>query len=296
MYVFLNGRFVPEEQAVVSVFDRSFLYGDGLFEAVYLFNGKPFRWEQHLERLRQGSQFFNIRVPYNDQVLTDFVQELIKQNGARDALLRLTLSRGVGIRGYSPKGAENPLLVMSLHPVPKLDLQRPPNWKLITSSVVLPANQPIAQFKTCNKLAQILARSQADEAGADEALLTNSEGAVVEGASSNLFWIENEVICTPPLVAGVLPGVTRAVVLDICRKLGRATREASITPTQLLRAEGVFVSLSTIGLAQGVSLDGSALCQSPFLNALWSAYWDLVQKETSESRSQSLAEHCLDPG
>src|SRR5204863_1890132 len=96
MRVFLNGRFVPEEEAVVSVFDRSFLYGDGLFEAVYVFEGKPFRWEQHLERLRQGSQFFNIRLPYTEQVLTGFVQELIQQNSARDALLRLTLSRGVG--------------------------------------------------------------------------------------------------------------------------------------------------------------------------------------------------------
>jgi branched-subunit amino acid aminotransferase/4-amino-4-deoxychorismate lyase len=224
--------------------------------------------------------------------LTGFVQQLLQQNGARDALLRLTLSRGVGVRGYSPKGAENPLLVMSLHPVPKLDLQRPPNWKLITSSVVLPANQPLAQFKTCNKLPQIMARSQADEAGADEALLTNSEGAVVEGASSNLFWLENEIICTPPLAAGVLPGVTRAVVLEICRKLGRATREADITPAQLLRAQGVFVSLSTIGLAEGVSLDGSPLCQAPFVSALSSAYWDLVQNETSPS----VLLQSIDPG
>jgi branched-chain amino acid aminotransferase len=286
MFVFLNGEFVPEEQAVISVFDRSFLYGDGLFETMLVFQGKPFRWEQHLERLRQGARFFNIRLPYSEQALTGFVQQLIKQNAPRYSLLRMTLSRGVGVRGYSPKGAESPVLVMSLHPVPLPDFKKPPIWKLITSSVVLPANQPLAQFKTCNKLAQIFARAQADAAGADEALLLNSEGAIVEGSSSNLFWMENEVIGTPPLVAGVLPGVTRAVVLELCGKLGLASREASITPLQLQHAQTVFVSLSSIGLAQGVSLDSSVLSQSPFVNDLWSAYWDLVQKETSEGPSQ----------
>src|SRR6476661_6142010 len=106
MYVFLNDRLVQEDRAVVSVFDRSFLYGDGLFETVRVFNGKPFRWDQHVKRLKHGGKFLKIRLPYSDKALRSFVQELIEQNRTCNALLRVMLSRGVGIRGYSPKGAD----------------------------------------------------------------------------------------------------------------------------------------------------------------------------------------------
>src|SRR5437762_1656915 len=106
MIVFLNGQFVPEDQAVVSVFDRSFLYGDGLFEAVRMSRGKLFRWAQHFERLARGAEFLRLEVPFTPQQLEDFAARLIAQNELQDGLLRLALSRGVGVRGYSPKGAE----------------------------------------------------------------------------------------------------------------------------------------------------------------------------------------------
>src|SRR5258707_280259 len=118
MIVFLNGQFVPEAEAVISVFDRSFLYGDGLFETMPVFNGKPFRWEQHLERLQRGSEFLQIQLPFAADVLLSFALELLSKNQMPDCLLRVTLSRGVGVRGYSPKGAEHPSLIMSLHPAP----------------------------------------------------------------------------------------------------------------------------------------------------------------------------------
>src|SRR5439155_15849949 len=103
---------------------------------------------------------------------------------------------------------------MTVHPSPAADGQSLQPWRLITSSFRLPANEPLAQFKTCNKLPQILARAEADVAGAQEALLLNTEGHVVEASSSNLFWIEGNTVCTPPLAAGILPGVTRAVVFE----------------------------------------------------------------------------------
>src|SRR5438309_3237606 len=108
MIVLLNGQFVPEEQAVVSVFDRGFLYGDGLFETLRIFDGKPFRWEQHIQRLQRGAEFLNIYLPFRPEALLGFVQELIIKDQLPDSLLRITLSRGVGLRGYSPKGAERP--------------------------------------------------------------------------------------------------------------------------------------------------------------------------------------------
>jgi len=280
MIVFLNGTFVPEEQALVSVFDRSFLYGDGLFEAVRVAAGKPFRWEQHMQRLQRGAQFLRISLPLPPEALREAATELLSRNGVADALLRITLSRGIGLRGYSPKGADQPTLVMSSHPVPPFDPLNPARWRLITASFRLPANESLAEFKTCNKLPQVLARAEADAAGADEALLLNTDGFIVEGASSNLFWIDDHAVYTSPLASGVLAGVTRATVFEICRGLGWAVREASVTPDELRRSQAVFLSLSSIGIAQILSLDGHSLGQSPLLPTLRTAYWDLVRAET----------------
>jgi branched-chain amino acid aminotransferase len=214
---------------------------------------------------------------YSPEVLRQFVDELVEKNKMPDALLRMTLSRGVGVRGYSPKGAENPTVVMSLHLAPSHEANSLPRWKLITSSHRLPANEPLAQFKTCNKLAQILARAEADAAGADEALLLNTDGFVVEGASSNLFWIDGDTICTPPLASGILPGVTRAVVFELCRRLGVEIRETSMTVDQLRTVDGLFVSLSSYGVAEAVSLDNETCRQSPLPAQIYQAYWDLLE-------------------
>src|SRR6266404_1266929 len=280
MIVLLNGQFIPEEQAVVSVFDRSFLYGDGLFETLRVFNGKPFRWGQHMARLQQGAEFLKIPLPFTPERLRDFASSLVARNRMPDSLLRLTLSRGVGVRGYSPKGAQSPVLVMSLHPAPALEAGNSLRWRLITSSSRLPTNEPLARFKTCNKLPQILARSEADGLNADEALLLNTNGHVVEASSSNLFWIQNGIIRTPPLPSGILPGVTRAVVLELCSRIGLEAREASVRQKQLRHAEGVFLSLSTVGIAESISLDGQALAHSPLVDKLHRAYWKLLHSET----------------
>jgi len=274
--VFLNGQFVPEERAVVPVFDRSFLYGDGLFETMRVIRGKPFRWEQHIERLQSGADYLKIKFPFTSEALRQFADDLVAKNNLPDALLRLTLSRGVGARGYSPKGAENPTLVMSLHPALAFDAENPPRWKFITSSHRLPANEPLAHYKTCNKLVQILARAEADAAGADEALLLNMDGFVVEGASSNLFWIEGDAIFTPPLAAGILPGVTRAVVLEICERMGLRIRETNINVDKLKCSEGIFVSLSSFGVVEATSLEGAIVKASTISKQIQEQYRDLL--------------------
>lgn len=280
MLIFLNGQFVPEERAVVSVFDRGFLYGDGLFETMRVFNSKPFRWEQHLERLRCGAEFLKIRIPFSPEMLREFAGELIAKNKMSDALLRLTLSRGVGVRGYSPAGAEKPTVVMSLHPSPGAGAEIP-GWKLIVSTQRLPAGVPLAQFKTCNKLPQILARAEADAAGADEALLCNTDGFVVEGATSNLFWVERGAVCTPPLAAGILSGVTRAVVLEICQTLGLQVSEKNIGVGELKRTDGIFLSLSSFGIVEGASLDGEICGRSPLPEKIYRTYFELLERESA---------------
>ncbi len=278
MTVFLNGQFVPEEQAVVSVFDRGFLYGDGLFETMRVFNGRIFRWDQHLARLQRGLEFLNLNVSLNPGQLRGIAQRLVDENQLPDSLLRLTISRGVGKRGYSPVGADKPTLVMSVHPAPTLSTQN--GWRVVISTVRLPAGEELATHKTCSKLPQILARMEADAAGADEALLLNTEDLVVEGASSNLFWLEGKQVCTPPLPAGILAGVTRAVVLEICRDLQIPTRESTVTAKQLPATQGAFVSLSSFGIVPISSLNGKEMPFSPLSTQIAAAYQDLLRRET----------------
>jgi aminodeoxychorismate lyase len=276
VFVFLNGKFVPEEKAVVSVFDRGFLYGDGLFETIRVVNGQPFRWSRHLGRLRQGADFLKIKLPFTPARLLALVEKLITKNKMPDSLLRIALSRGVGIPGYSPKKAGEPTLVMSLRPTPKISEKSLPQWKLVTSSFRLPANDALAYYKTSNKLAQVLARAEGDSAGADEALLSNTDGFIVEGASSNLFWIRRGMIHTPPLNAGILPGVTRAVVFEISSRLKIPILQKNIRPKELLRADGIFLSLTSLGIVEAKSLDGKIIKKSSLTAKIARSYTDIV--------------------
>ncbi len=280
-WVFLNGRIVPESEAVVSVFDRGFTLGDGLFESIRVLNGRCFRWAEYLHRLSTGANFLHLKLPFTTDALRDYATELVWKNQMPDCLLRINLSRGVGPRGYSPKGADHPTLVMSLHPAPPALLPAPPEWRLMTSSVRLPANEPLAHYKTANKLPQILARIEADNAGADDALVLNAHGHIVESTSGNLFWIENGVVCTSPLGAGVLPGVTRAVVFEVCQALGVKTRECEVSPAALARMEGVFLSLTSFIISVAVSLDGKPLARSPLPTRIRESCVSLLLKETS---------------
>ncbi len=280
MIVFLNGKFVPEEQAVVSIFDRSFLYGDGLFETMLVSSGVPFRWSQHLERLERGAAFLGIAVPFPPVALRGFAERLVSENAMPNGLLRLSLSRGIGSRGYSPRGANAPVLVMTLHSLTRSDPPALQSWQLKTASFRLPANEPLAQFKTCNKLPQVLARAQAEEAGAGEALLLNTEGFVVEGATSNLFWVEQGTVYTPPLASGILAGVTRLAVLELCRAAGFEAQERNITGSRLAEADGVFLSLSSAGVVEGASLDGHPLRRSPMTARIHRAYFESLERET----------------
>ncbi len=121
MDVFLNGQFVAETQAVVSINDRGFMYGDGLFETMRVFNGRPFRMAQHLERMVRGADFLKIKLPFTPKELQQCAAQLIEKNQMPDSILRVMLTRGPGERGYTPKGAAAPVVVMTLHPALSLD-------------------------------------------------------------------------------------------------------------------------------------------------------------------------------
>lgn len=280
MTVLINGQFVPEEQAAVPVTDRSFLYGDGVFETIPVYTGKPFRWAQHLERLTRGADFLKIRLTFAPKELRVLANELIQRNQMPDAILRLTLSRGPGERGYSPTGADSPLVVMSLHPRPVVDSQDPPQWRLKTSSYKLPASDPLSSFKTNNRIIQVLAQAEAEAADADDALMLNTNGEVAEASSANLFWIYHDTVYTTPTGRGALPGITRAVVLELCQALNLPTNKRVIKPESLLKSEGIFLSLSSLGIVTVTALDGEPVPTSPVVDRIFTSYHEVVQRET----------------
>ena len=278
MIVFLNGKFVSEKNAVVSVFDRGFLFGDGVWEALVVKRGEPFAWDKHMERLQRGIAFLKLTLPNSPEQLRRFALELIKRNRMPDCMLRLTLSRGITARGYSTKGAVNPALVMTLHPLPARNPKKVPRWRVITSTVRVPVNDPITGFKTANKLPQVLARAEADAAAAQEALLLNTEGQIAEGSSSNIFWMEKDALCTTPLPSGALPGVTRHAILELCSKMKIRCRQKSAKPLALHKSQGAFLTMTSMGVVEIESLDGRRLHRSPLVKKLSDAYHTMLRE------------------
>jgi branched-chain amino acid aminotransferase len=270
MIVFLNGQFVPAARAVVPINDRGFMYGDGLFETLRICQGRPFRMAQHLERMTRGADFLKIKCPFTPKELQDFAGQLVEQNRMPEAILRLTLTRGPGERGYAPKAEGRATVVMTLYDAPSLET--PVQWSLITSSYRVLAADPLSSFKTLNKLTHVMARGEAVEQGADEALLINSNGEVAETASGNLFWVYQDAICTVPTGRGVLPGITRAVVLEICQTLGLTTNKRVIKPEALRNSEGIFITQSAFGIVPVAAFDGETVALSPLVEQIADAY------------------------
>jgi aminodeoxychorismate lyase len=279
MIVFLNGKFLPAAEAVVPVNDRGFMYGDGLFETTRIAHGRAFRLAQHLERMVRGADYLKIPMPYPPKEIQKFVAQLVEANAMPEAVLRVTLTRGVGTRGYSTKGADQPMLALTLQPLPVQNGDEPLQWSLITSSFRIPASDALSSFKTTSKILNVLARAEAEEKGADEALLVNANGEVAETAGGNLFWIYHDKICTVPTGRGVLPGITRAVVLEICQALGLETNKRVIKPEMLRNAEGIFVTQSAFGIIPVVAFDGLPVAPSPLVDQIASAYNEMLARE-----------------
>jgi branched-subunit amino acid aminotransferase/4-amino-4-deoxychorismate lyase len=168
---------------------------------------------------------------------------------------------------------------MTLHAPPAIDPQYPPRWRLSTSSLRVLADDPLTNFKTCNKLPHVLARTEAESHGADEALLLNCREAVTSATSGNVFWIEDQRIYTPPLASGALPGVTRAVVMGLCAELGLTCQERQLSLAELRQAQGAFLTLSTWEIVEVASLDAGVVPQSLLVEKLRVAYRHRVGQE-----------------
>lgn len=256
MLAFVNGQFIAAEAMALPVNDRSFLYGDGLFETIRITHGQPFLWREHLERLRRGAAFLKIPFTVSSADLEHAARHLLAQNDCPEGMLRIHLSRGPGARGYSMKGANTPTLVITTHNTTH-SAPPPGGLKLIVSTFRVAADDPLAQHKTANRLPNILARNEADDAGADEAILLNHRGEVAEVSAANIFAIKSGGLSTPPLNSGALAGTTRAFVLGLAPRLGLAAEERRLTMDDLRAADAVFLTSAHWLVAPVFSIEGA---------------------------------------
>ena len=262
---------LPAAQASIPISDRSWMYGDGLFETLRIHEGHPFRWNDHWTRWTVGAQLIRLPVPYSQAVVRSALSTVIESNHVSHGVARLHLSRGPGPRGYSIRGAQSPTIVISAvpddHPAEAFSLS------LHRSSVRIPFGDPLGRFKTASKLPIILAQIEAEEAGASAALLTDTEDRMATSSRGNLFWItKSNTVATPPLSSGALDGVTRSVVIEICRELNVSVQELRLPPEALFQQDGVFVTSSGFGLAPLTAFNEKSLPSSPLLNRLQAEY------------------------
>lgn len=257
MWIYLNGRIVQEERARISVFDRGFLYGDGVFETVRIHEGHSMWLDRHLARLADSCR--QIRLPLPDKQWPAIFQKVIDKNRVDHALIRLTLSRGGrGGESATPDTGAGPTVVLFPRPLPHVTpAQRRKGVKLtiVTIRRPSPLSHP-AQAKTLNYLNNLLAKQEAAERDAFEGLMLTTGGHLAECSMSNVFFIKDRVLYTPSLACGVLPGITREVVLEVAPTLGLQPREGRYRPESLYEADECFLTSSGVGILPVETIDG----------------------------------------
>ena len=230
MKIWLDGKLVEQEEAKTSVFDHGTLYGDGIFEGIRFYNKRVFRLEDHMDRLYNCSHYLLLDIPYTQEELSNAVCETVAASGLNDGYIRLVVTRGVGNLGLNPFNCKRSCVFIIAD---KISLYDPNVYEnglaLITSSVR--RNRPdtvCPQVKSLNYLNNILAKMEAVRQGTAEALMLNDLGNVAECTGDNIFIVKDGTVFTPPVTDGCLDGITRRVVLEICRELQIPAQEKTM--------------------------------------------------------------------
>lgn len=283
MLVYLNGHFLPRDEARVSVFDHGYLYGDGIYETLRAYNGKVFLLEKHLARLKQSAAALSLALPLPLPAIGDAIRESLTVNKLLDAYIRIQISRGPGEIGLDPALCPVPTMVIATRPFKDYPAEQYENGVAVTV-VATRRNHPLSldpAIKSTNFLNNILAKIESLRAGAYEGIMLNWKGYVAEGTISNIFTVKKGVLATPGLAAGILEGVTRDLVLHLARTTGIKTREALLRPKDLLKADEVFITNTTAEVLPVSTVDGAPVGAGrpgPVTRGLMQAYRNEVLK------------------
>jgi branched-subunit amino acid aminotransferase/4-amino-4-deoxychorismate lyase len=270
--VWVNGRIVRGAEAAISLFDRGARDGGGIFETLRVYGGRPFAWERHLERMVLSAAELGFPVPPSPGALRDALAELLAAQSLTDAVVRITVTRGIAGGRPTRTGCW-----VEAEPIAgRLWAGTRRGGAAVMYSRVPFQQGWIGRHKTTSRMAWDLAREEARAVNADEALLVSRDGQVLEGAASNVFVFRDDEVITPPLSQDVLPGVTRAIVLELCRERGIRRREATVVPEHLRWADEVFLTNSVQEVLPVASIEGRAVPANETAVSLLAAYRERV--------------------
>src|SRR6185436_7528587 len=261
MRIYVDGRLYGKDDARISVFDHGFLYGDGVFEGIRVYEGCVFRLKEHLQRLYASAKSLALEIPLSYEEMRQAVLDTVAANEARDAYIRLVVSRGAGDLGIDPSNCAKPTVVIivggiKLYP-PELHEK---GVTLVTSSLRrIPLDSLDPRIKSLNYMNNILAKIEAKRAGAHEAVLLNHQGMIAECSADNLFLVTRGVLQTPDLIHGALPGITRACVLELAASLGIPAVQCALAMHDVYNADEAFVTGTGAEVVAAVSADGRTI-------------------------------------
>ena len=259
--IYVDGKFYAEGEAKISVFDHGLLYGDGIFEGIRFYNGRVFRLEEHLDRLWDSARSICLEIPVSRAEMTEALLETIRRNDLREGYIRQIVTRGVGNLGLNPTQCKRPSIIIIATTIalyPKEVCEK--GLTVITCATRRTGAAALnPAVKSLNYLNNVMARIEANLAGADEALMLNQAGNVAECTADNVFVIKRGQIFTPPISAGALRGITRSVVFDVAAELGLKITETDVTRHDVFIADECFLTGTAAEVIPVVKADGRTI-------------------------------------
>lgn len=295
LVTYVNGAFVPKEEARISVYDHGYLYGDGIFEGIRAYNGRIFCLEQHLDRLYDSARYLMLDIPLSRDEMRQAILETVRRTGLQDAYIRPIISRGMGDLGLDPrkcKAATVVIIVDTIQLYPREAYERGLRAVTATTRKVRPdALSP--QAKTLNYLNNIMARMEANQAGADEAIMLTGDGYVSECSADNIFVVRRGEIWTPPPFLGILKGVTREAIMALARTLQIAVVERVFTVYDIYTADECFLTGTGAEIGPVTEVDARLIGTGrpgPTSLRLAQAFRELVRSEGTPVYSREAVE------
>ncbi len=285
--VWLDGKIVPKSRAVINVYDHGLLYGDGVFEGIRVYNGRIFKSRTHIDRLFKSAERIRLTIPYTKDEIDGLMRETLKANGLKDAYIRLVVTRGVGTLGLHPFRCPRGSVFCIAD---KIQMYTPEMYEQGMHIIVAKRPRiPVAcldpRIKSLNYLNNILAKIEAIDAGVLEALMLSTEGWVAECTGDNAFIVKGGAVFTPPSDVGILEGVTRGVVMGLCRKMGIACSEKMMRLEEVLGADEVFLTGSAAEIIPVRQIDEHTVKsngEGPVTKRLREAFRALIAKDAPE--------------
>jgi len=261
LLICLDGKLVPEEKAVVSVFDHGLLYGDGVFEGIRAYNGRVFRLEEHIRRLYRSAKTILLQISITPEEMTRKILETLKVNNLRDAYIRVVVTRGKGDLGLDPRKCPRPTYFIITN---KIQLYPEELCRKGMAIITVPTRRNGVEMlspavKSLNYLNNIMAKIEGNNAGVSEALMLNEEGLALECTGDNIFLVRGRELVTPPLYLGILEGITRDVVMGLASKAGLVSRELPFTRHDLFNADEVFLTGTAAEIVPITKIDGRSI-------------------------------------